>query len=173
MIIPQSVKFIGVGALRGCRSLMELTIPFVGECETSSTDFGHLFTTDWYHFNQGVPLNLKSVVITGGKEIHYWAFKNCFLSINVTLPEGIVCIDEEAFDCSNITKINIPKSVKSIGYAALRTSSLQEIVFENPFGWQRKGGGLFSKISASMLTNPRQAAETIKTKCGGGSIERI
>lgn len=173
MIIPQSVRFIGVGALWGCASLIEFTIPFVGECETTNSDFGHLFTTDWYHFNQGVPSKLKSVVITGGKEIHYWAFKDCFLSISVTLPEGIVCICEEAFDCSNITRINIPKSVKSIGRAALHTSSLQEIVFENPVGWQRKGGGLLSKISANMLTNPRKAAETIKTKCGGGSIERI
>ena len=40
---------------------------------------------------------------------------------NVTIPDGVICIDDEAFaGCRNLTCVTIPDSVTGIGYGAFR-----------------------------------------------------
>ena len=53
--------------------------------------------------------------------IRLGAFNNCNMLTNITLPEGIISIEEDAFSgCINLTSITIPNSVTNIDEFAFR-----------------------------------------------------
>ena len=134
--IPDSVKSIGGSAFSGCSSLESITIPFVGakagvtSSDTYQYPFGYIFGETSYdggvatpHYSHGsytyyIPSSLKSVTVTGGN-ILYGAFYNCTGLTSVTIPNSVKSIGRGAFDgCSGLTSITIPNSVKSIGRGA-------------------------------------------------------
>lgn len=141
--IPDSVKSIGEGALSGCSSLENITVPFVGakagvtNSDTYQYPFGYIFGTDsysggvatkqdYYENNTSstvsstyyIPLSLKSVTVTAGN-ILYGAFYNCSGLTNITVSDSATNIGDYAFfDCSALTKVAIGNSVISIGKGA-------------------------------------------------------
>lgn len=66
-------------------------------------------------------------------KIGYYAFFGCSNLINLTLPNGLVSIENEAFShCSNLKSVFIPDSVMNIGsYAFYGCSSLKNVVIPN------------------------------------------
>ena len=87
---------------------------------------------------QGVPVasidgfanneKIKSVVIPSSvKVICYQAFKNCTALEKVTLPEGLLFIEDGAFGKTALTSVTVPKSLLYIGYAAFGSDNLSEI----------------------------------------------
>ena len=140
--IPDSVTSIGESAFSGCSSLESITIPFVGGSIKTASDtyqypFGYIFgtssyaggvRTQQYYYGRSttsttssyyyIPSSLKSVTVTGGN-ILYGAFYNCSGLTSITIPDSIRSIGSSAFyNCSGLTSITIPDSVTSIGQSA-------------------------------------------------------
>ncbi len=131
--IGDSITSIAASSFYGCSSLKELTIPFVGgsasaTSASSSTLFGYIFGTTSYsggtsrkqyysassYATYYIPTSLKTVTVTGG-EILYGAFYNCANLTKVNLPETITTIGERAFNsCTSLTSVNIPETITTI-----------------------------------------------------------
>lgn len=139
VIIPDSVKFIGVGAFYGC-GINSITIPqsvvYVGECafdecyglagiavdennpKYSSDEYGVLFNKDKTEIVQYPIGNMRpqyaipdSVVNIGD-----WAFGNCCNLVIVIIPDSVKEIGSSAFElCESLSLVSIPNSVVSIG----------------------------------------------------------
>ncbi len=102
--IPKSVKKIGEAAFRSCEALESITLPFIGEelNGTSNTSFGFIF-------GRPMPLGLKYVEITGGREIQASMFARCSRVESIKLPTCVESIAFGAFsDCTGLKKITIP-----------------------------------------------------------------
>ena len=140
VIVPDSVTSIGEGAFAGCSSLESITIPFVGaEAGKTSKDtyqypLGYIFgstsytggtevTQSYYGSSTSrttystyyIPSSLRSVTVTGGN-ILYGAFYNCSTITSVTIPDSVKSIGNNAFSgCTGLTSVTIGNSVTSIG----------------------------------------------------------
>lgn len=73
--------------------------------------------------------NLKTVVITSGETVSEYAFYNCSSLTGVTIPDSVKSIGNYAFSgCGSLPNIAIPGSVESIGeYAFEDCTSLTSI----------------------------------------------
>ena len=139
IVVPDYVVEINEGAFSGCGDLTSITLPFLGGSAiktkaSSSTLFGYIFgvssytggvSTKQYYSSiysatYYIPKSLKSVTITGG-HIFYGAFYNCDGLRNITIPDDVTSIGDDAFyNCSKLTNITIPDGVTSIGSSAFK-----------------------------------------------------
>ena len=121
IIIGDNVTRIGYCALYNCTNLFNLTIPFVGESisETSNTHFGYIFGANAYSSNsQCVPSRLKVLKITGGNIADYALF-GCSSIGSITIGDRVSSIGECAFyECSQLSTIDISDNVITIGSQA-------------------------------------------------------
>ena len=104
--IPSSVKTISDHAFYGCTSLTSISIP------NSLTKIGdNAFSgTGWYNDHPDGIMYLGNWLI---------GYKGETLTGHWSIPEGIIGIAGSAFkDCSGITSLTIPNSVRYIGYSA-------------------------------------------------------
>lgn len=148
VVVPETVTTIGEGAFKGCTSVVEITIPFVGHNESStgnSSVFGYIFgrvkttgvsttrgttskydTTDqgdtsYYSYGFAIPRSLRSVTITKQKSIPNNSFKNCDLIEEISIWGETTSIGENAFqNCATMKNIYIPNTVETIGEYAFK-----------------------------------------------------
>lgn len=120
LVIPNSVKEIGIEAFSGCRNLKSITVPFIGTVldgfkiingenkYVGQTNFASIFGT--------VPSTLTSIKITQGTRIIEKAFKDLVNVTSIELPTTIESLDNEAFSgCTKLSKIvNIPTNLTKI-----------------------------------------------------------
>ena len=155
--IGDGVTSIGNNAFSGCSSLKSITIPFVGaQAGVTSTDtyqypFGYIFGTSEYtggtateqHYYESstssttsttyyIPSSLRTVMVTGGN-ILYGAFYNCENLTSINIPDGITSMGAYAFyGCGSLISINIPDSVTSIGdYTFYHCYGLNNMIIPN------------------------------------------
>lgn len=137
-----SVAEIEKGALKYSTPglyLTKITLPFVGKEKNGTTQahLGYVFGAFQYDANATyVPATLREVVVTGGSRIYMGAFRNCSNLTSITLPEGIISIEDKAFSgCTNLTNISIPSSVTRIeeDYAFNGCTSLQKNEYNNAY----------------------------------------
>ena len=143
--IPENIDGIEVtsiaqGALKGCDLLEKLALPFIGENKDGSgeTYFGYIFGAKSYPYNENyVPDSLKEVIITDGTSIGSYAFDDCSGLTSVTIPDSVKSIGTYAFcNCSGLTSVTIPDSVTSIGeYAFSNCSGLKEVLITDIAAW--------------------------------------
>ena len=126
IVIPNSVKHIGLGAFQGWNTLENIVLPFTGSDYEAAdpsdpTHFGHIFgAVDYNSNNAYVPASLKNVVVT----------KGTYISIS-----GMYILNSNTFaGCSHIKSISVPDSVSVIlEYAFKDCSSLTNVTFgDNP-----------------------------------------
>ena len=104
--IPSTVTEIKESAFSGCTGLKKIELPPQLEEVGYSSFYGCSGLTE---------ITIPSSV----KTIRSGAFENCFNLESVTLSEGIREIGTEAFKRTNLKSLNIPKSVKKLGYHIL------------------------------------------------------
>lgn len=115
VVIPISVKEIGVQAFFNCESLKEVEI------------FANLSVIPSMCFSDCKAL--KSIRLPSSvKMIHSGAFSNCGLT-EVQLPPFLESIGQNAFQsCSSLRSVNLPKSLSSIGDFAFSSCTNLSIV---------------------------------------------
>ena len=104
--IPSTVTKIKEYAFSGCTGLTEIELP----PQLEEVD-GGLFSRCSGLTEITIPSSVKT--------IRSGAFKRCTSLESVTLSEGIREIGTEAFMLTNLKSLNIPKSVKKLGYHIL------------------------------------------------------
>ena len=128
IVIPDSVVSIGTVAFRGCNNLMSVVLPdnltSIGSNAFYSTGIyntsaywenGALYIANYLiATNSNLPTTYEirdnTRLIAGG------AFMDRSSLTNITIPESVVGIGEQAFyNCDALTYIRIPSSVKNIG----------------------------------------------------------
>ncbi len=140
--IPDTVAEIEVGALAGCESLTTLRTPLAAA--SGVIHFGSLFGAETYETNGAhVPSGLSTLILTAGDTVAPYAFYDCDLEA-VALPETLTEIGEFAFygndklahiplgktaletvgehaftNCRTLLSMELPASVKSLGFAML------------------------------------------------------
>ena len=146
IVIPNSVTHIEGYAFYGCDSIVDITLPFVGEKrdtnETRFSVFGHIFgyisvgyddtIMQGYKEPSGIgyyyiPTSVRNVVITDQTVLPFGAFMRCDFIESITIPDSVEQISAAAFStCKGLKRLNsetdgvfvLPESLTSIGEAA-------------------------------------------------------
>ena len=81
---------------------------------------------------------------------------NCSYWQSVTIPEGYVRIEDNAFsDCRNLTTISLPATLTSIGWGAFGASPLSSIsISENNPAYCLDGGALYTRDLSQLIRCP-------------------
>lgn len=176
LIVPNSVREIGLGAFNGWRNLQTVTFPFIGRAPNgyeSELTFGWAFGTEEYTggtatyqvYGEGdfyIPSGLKNVTVNGGA-ITTGAFKNCSSLQTVTLPSQWKEIPDSMFyNCSSLQNITLPSSLKRIGEDAFSgCKALRELYL--PTGLEYVGSSAFNDCTAlsyNVLNNVKYLPST-------------
>ena len=117
IVLPSSLKIVGIRAFSGCSKLTSIQLPEgleeIGERAFSSCS------------------SLTSIQLPEGiKTIGKSAFSSCYNLKSIQLPEGIEEIGNNAFEfCHGLESIGVPASVKRIGAKAFFScTSLSNII---------------------------------------------
>lgn len=108
LIIPNNVSRIANGCLNGCKNLINLTIPFVGETlystSSSSSHIGHAFAADSGLKNVNyMPDTLRKVVLTKQERLMENAFYGVWYLTDIVLPSSLTEVATSAFlGCDNL-----------------------------------------------------------------------
>ena len=77
--------------------------------------------------------NINEIIFPGTMR---YVGKNSLQCLNVeslVLPEGLLCIYDDAFEDGKMKEIEVPKSVKYVGFGAFSTcENIEKVVFKNP-----------------------------------------
>lgn len=184
----QPVVEISKGAFKGCISLKEISLPFIGHKADAigiGGLFGYVFGDEmyegggaytWQCYGLGdryddpasdyhefvIPSSLHKVTVTGGQYICPGAFSQCkFLrEINITEGNEATEIGNYAFyNCLSLHHFNIPNKIKTIGRKAFqRCYNLMEVNI--PDGVTKIKHNAFSQcISATQASIPSSVTD--------------
>lgn len=153
IIIPNSVKSIGVYAFYGCSDLTSITIP------SSVKEIGY---ATFMGCRSLTAVTIPNGVTNLGSNI----FQDCLSLTSISIPNSVTDIDNSAFyNCSNIISVIIGNGVRNIGrYVFSGCNKLKEIycyaeetpfVFDNTFG--------YINVAKVMLVVPDDAVDKYKT----------
>lgn len=137
--IPESVTGIDAGAFRNCYSLSWVTLPeqleYLGQgAFDCCISLGHIFLPE------------------GLKRLPNGAFRDCMSLYRLTLPNSLVSIGDHALSGCAIQSIDLPDTLKTIGYGAFAGSILSEILL--PDGLTELRDFAFVNCSLEELTVP-------------------
>ena len=136
VILPQSLKSIGVAAFESC-ALQQITLPNgIKHIEPETfSDCTHLskvtLPNTLKSIGQGAFKNTALKEIALPDSIDYigpQVFSGCTHLAEVSLPENLKHIEEECFfQCTSLTEIALPDGLESIGRCAFRDTGLTQI----------------------------------------------
>jgi hypothetical protein len=164
--IPKSVTSIGDSAFRGCTSLTSVTIPngvtsiedeaFRGCTSLTSVTIPNSVTNigDWAFYNctnlVGITVDTNNPNYTSEDGILYNKEKTKILGVpmkvsgTLTIPNGVTYIGGDFYNCTSLTSVIIPNSVKTIdadpyvgafrGCTSLTSITFEGIISKNGLG---------------------------------------
>ncbi len=140
--IPSSVSSIGIDAFGGCENLKYNSLDGCKYLGNSSNLYlwlcGAEDSVETIQISNTCRYILRSV-FEGNKtikevnvpssvyKISSYAFRNCSNLSKITLNEGLVVIEDGAFELLTIKEISVPDSVTTIGYAAFDRSHIESL----------------------------------------------
>ena len=167
VVVPKSVVAIGENAFAGCTSLETMVLPFVGASRHQlgwHGVLGYVFGGGSSHdgvdavkqfYGDGsndyrmyyIPRSLRSVTITDQVELYYGAFFGCSRLTSIELPETLKTIGYRAFcNCTALKSIALPDGVLSIHEKAfMGCTGLTSL--DLPCSVTRIGGSAFTGCS--------------------------
>ena len=164
LIIPDSVRELGMGAFSGSQSLKGLVLP--DSMETVPKAFAACESLEYVHLPNKASVisqdafygsySLKHIYLPNSiKEIGLGAFENCAALDEIILPDNLEKIDELAFAfCDNLKKVSFPKGLKEIGKDAFTGCySLSEIYI--PDGTEKIGRSAFAVEDKNKISGIR------------------
>ena len=112
IFIPKNVSFISLGIFKGCTNLSSIIVDKDNNhydsrenCNAIIDSRSHILVAGC--FNSHIPY--------GVKVIEKFAFSDCHLLTEITIPDSVTCIESNAFSgCLNLNKIDIPEGVTTI-----------------------------------------------------------
>lgn len=117
IVIPASVNSIDGQLFGGCSNLQKIEIA-TGSQYYCTDEYGNIYTKDKREFVCANPTQEKVTVSGNAECISDNAFSSCAVK-EVVIEEGVEKIGAACFyDCENLIKITIPRSVDSIGLFA-------------------------------------------------------
>lgn len=143
--IPNSVKYIGLGAFSYAYKFSNIDLP------DNLTSIDAAAFRDTYITEITIPNSVTELGST--------IFMSCPYLKSVVLPNGISEIKEDMFDgCKALETIQIPNSVTSIGsHAFMNTSNLKECVI--PSGVTNIGNGCFYGSGVTAIIIPERVTQ--------------
>jgi Leucine Rich Repeat (LRR) protein len=155
--IPSSVLSIGEAAFEDCSSLSNITVDSLNPNYASVT--GVLFNkslTTLVEFPGGAYRMLSYTIPAGVTCIGDSAFEEC-VQTSVTIPNGVNSIGNHAFfGCFQLPSINIPSSVTNIGIGALSSCLKMTNITVDPANpnYASAEGVLFDKMFGTLIQFP-------------------
>lgn len=148
IVIPESIKTIGVNAFKECYSIKTIAIPsgvtFIGDGAFSSSGISSLT----------IPAGVTSIKSN--------TFSGCGNLTSLILPEGITSIERATFmGCRNLTSVYIPASVTEIKYGAFQACSALSTI-SLPSGITKIGSQAFGLCSGLTSMTVPQSVTTIE-----------
>ncbi len=130
IVVPDSVKTIGLGAFEGCAALESITLPFVGGAPTANTYIGHIFGAQTFTENAAfVPASLATVNLSEAcTAIAPFAFDACTGVKAVHMGNEMATIGAYAFARCGITEVSLPDSVTTLGVGAYLECPVEKVV---------------------------------------------
>lgn len=119
------LKYIGKAAFEGCTSLKQFIMP------NTVTELGEYvaYREDYYSYTFNGCTNLEKLSFSDALQIlGYNVCQGCSNLKEVHLPQSVVSIDDYAFyETLSLRKINLPASLKEIGYRAFEECGIDSI----------------------------------------------
>ncbi len=112
LVIPASVRYIGKNIIKGCNYITHVEVEEDNPYYDSRDGCNAILDTKTDKLIAG---HMMSVIPSSTKIIGEEAFCSSFFKNNVTLPTGLVSIEDRAFFCCNLRNLDIPEGVISIG----------------------------------------------------------
>lgn len=163
VVIPEGVTSIGSRAFEDCSALTSVDIP---EGVTQISSYAFRRCTNLVRVK--IPVSLTSIEGLAFQGTPWWeSLEGEYVTINdilfdyrgkggeVTIPEGVTAIGEDAFrGCTTLTTVTLPKGLTSIGrYAFYNCANLTDVVI--PDSVTIIGGSAFSDcVSLTGVTIP-------------------
>lgn len=152
--IPASVMSIGDDVFRWCYTLENITVSEENNAYTSVD--GVLYSKDKTIIVQ-YPIgrdDKQYTILDGTQLIDKRAFDNSKL-YKVVLPDTVTKIEYAAFyQSDNLTYINIPDNVKTIGIFALGYCNLKTIILSRNLEYLERGALMMSELESAVFNNP-------------------
>lgn len=115
--VKPNTKTIAFAAFSGYKSLLNLTIPFVGGSKNKNTHFGYLFggKTDINNKLSVLP-NIEKITISYGcTKIPKYSFRECIFIEEIIIPDSVTTIEDRAFSgCSSLKSVTVPGKLTMI-----------------------------------------------------------
>ncbi len=155
--IPSSVTSIGERAFSYCSSLTSITIPssvtsIGSDAFFSCSNIQELRIDDLTSYLNSLATNYSSPLRYTNQNVSL--YENGNLVKNLVIPEDVTTIPSCAFKSLNITSVEIPNSVTSIGDGAFSNcDSLTSVTFEEDSQLISIGGEAFRDCSSLEIIN--------------------
>ena len=173
VVIPQSMKLIGIMPFLECSNLTTITVNSLNTAYKNQD--GMLFSKDGTRFICCPEGKSGSITIPSGvKRISNDAFFRCKKITGITIPDGVTEIGYEVFEyCSSLANITIPASVTSIGYDSFKyCSSLAAINVDSSNGsFKSSDGVLYTKSGAELIHCPQKKSGSVSISDSVTSID--
>lgn len=165
VVIPESVKSIGLYAFKDCTNLATITIEgnslesvrektFENTAWLNTKPDGDVYLGNCYYKYKGtMPENTTITVKTGTKVIAGQAFKDQSNLVAVSFPDSLVTIGESAFSRTGLTSVDIPSSVTTIEDTAfISCRNLSTVTLHE--GLKTIGSGAFRATGLTSIVIP-------------------